>query len=367
MELDNQQIGDVFRKAFRDFEQKPDPVVWKGVSRQLLVRRILRISYTWVAPALVVAFAVGWFLYPSAVHNKPAVPVTNERSVTPVKTQEPAVVRHDVPAQTAPEVENQPGQGKDEPQKKQASQSADSRKDSHTPESPSARSVAKVESVTPGQPATVVPASSHQAKPDASSGVLHKAEKEVAGEQRTVANKQKPVVAEAKPDETKETGELPVISETTYAICAGEEVPLTAPEGWRYSWSTGDFARNIAVKPDETTSYEVIVEDREGNQSVARFTVDVLDCSIFVPKAFSPNNDGSNDLFLVRGEGITQFEMKVFSKWGELVFETRDIFQGWDGNLRGTRAPVDAYIYQIRFTDEAGNWHNVQGSVTLVP
>jgi len=365
MEFDNQQIGGAFREAFRDFEQKPDPGVWKGLSRQLLIRKILRVSYTWVAPALVVAFAVGWFFY-STTDNKPAEPVRSKQAVVSSASQKPDDIPTGNQTQAVSVVNEQQSEiEKDKPVKTTSPQNADSKQDEHIAK-PVTRTVSKPEARPAVQQTSPAPASSHPEQSDITPVLSQSTGKEIVKE-KPVTHNQASTEVEKKPAEVNEPEQQPVITETTYFVCAGEEVSLTAPEGWRYTWSTGDFARNITVKPDETTSYEVTVEDRDGKPGITRFIVNILDCSIFVPRAFSPNNDGSNDLFLVRGEGITQFEMKVYSKWGELVFETRDIFQGWDGYLRGSRAPVDAYIYQIRFTDEAGNWHNVQGSVALVP
>lgn len=72
-----------------------------------------------------------------------------------------------------------------------------------------------------------------------------------------------------------------------------------------------------------------------------------------VANAFTPNGDGKNDLVYVRGFEIKQMEWKIFSRWGNLVFETRDFTKGWDGRLNGEVLPQDVYSYtlDIEFTD----------------
>jgi len=357
MENDNQQIGNAFREAFRDFEEQPSLSVWKGLSRTLFLRRLLKISYTYIAPVAILGVVAVWILGSDSPVNK----IVTNNKVEPTIIQEvysdnpvadtsvvPAGITSNAkesikPAKSA-EIAEEP---KDIPEF-----SVKVRKENTAAESKHVP-VAKVAESSTGNPVE---------KTEVSKPV-----------QKEVKISKEPIKIVTNQPE-KEILPVPVMDsvenktiETTYSICSGEEVSLTAPEGWRYEWNTNDYARNISVKPAETSIYEVVVEDRDGHKTVARFIIDVLECSIYIPKAFSPNNDGSNDLLLVRGEGINQFEMKVFNKWGELMFETRDINQGWDGRFRGNKAPLDAYIYQIRFTDETGRWHNVQGTVTLVP
>jgi len=75
-----------------------------------------------------------------------------------------------------------------------------------------------------------------------------------------------------------------------------------------------------------------------------------------VPSAFSPNGDGLNDTFKVLGESISSFHLIICDRWGRVVFETRDIYQGWDGTLKGLPAPVGLYYYNIFY--EGNDMHN---------
>lgn len=89
---------------------------------------------------------------------------------------------------------------------------------------------------------------------------------------------------------------------------------------------------------------------------------------IFVPKAFSPNNDGKNDLFMAYGEDVNEFEFRVFNRWGQLMFTTYDVTSGWDGTIRnsGRLATNDLYIYAIKGTDKYGRQFEVSGTVNLI-
>jgi gliding motility-associated-like protein len=68
---------------------------------------------------------------------------------------------------------------------------------------------------------------------------------------------------------------------------------------------------------------------------------------VFVPDIFSPNDDGRNDTLYVRGLFVSRLEFRVYSRWGEVVFETTSPTKGWDGNLRGAPAPSGSYYYTL--------------------
>lgn len=86
----------------------------------------------------------------------------------------------------------------------------------------------------------------------------------------------------------------------------------------------------------------------------------------YVPNAFAP--DGVNKVFGPSGQffDFTLFEMTIYNRWGELIFESRDINKGWDGTIGGEEAPLGSYVYAIRFVDANGNEHRRKGTVTLI-
>jgi gliding motility-associated-like protein len=86
--------------------------------------------------------------------------------------------------------------------------------------------------------------------------------------------------------------------------------------------------------------------------------------SIFIPDAFTPNGDGINDTFGVKGEGLQNFTMRIFNRWGEVVFESINPKQQWDGTYNGKPVQCDTYVYQL-FASGLGSEART-GSVTLV-
>lgn len=77
------------------------------------------------------------------------------------------------------------------------------------------------------------------------------------------------------------------------------------------------------------------------------------ECKLYVPNIFSPNDDGINDLFLAATDcTVSDFQMKIFSRWGRLVFESKRLEDGWDGKVNGAQLPADTYVYFIQYNFE---------------
>ncbi|HVX49418.1 MAG TPA: gliding motility-associated C-terminal domain-containing protein [Chitinophagaceae bacterium] len=88
---------------------------------------------------------------------------------------------------------------------------------------------------------------------------------------------------------------------------------------------------------------------------------------IYVPNAFTPNGDGVNDIFRPFPVGIKKLEyFRVFSRWGNMVYQTQVYLAGWDGNIKGRQAPPGTYIYEVRGKDYNGKAVFKKGSVLLV-
>lgn len=87
----------------------------------------------------------------------------------------------------------------------------------------------------------------------------------------------------------------------------------------------------------------------------------------FVPNAFTPSGDGLNDIFKPRITGVTDYDFMIFNRWGQLIFETKDINKGWDGTFKGNQCQQEVYVYRIKFTDvEFNKKHDHIGRVTLI-
>ncbi|MCC6690404.1 MAG: gliding motility-associated C-terminal domain-containing protein [Bacteroidia bacterium] len=155
-------------------------------------------------------------------------------------------------------------------------------------------------------------------------------------------------------------------------IIRGTNTTLTAGGGTTYSWtpSTGlscDTCATPVATPTETTTYCVEARNAGGCVSNAcmTVTVDILCGELFVPKAFSPNNDGQNEIEYVMGNCITDLEFAIFDRWGEKVFTTNDITIGWDGTYHGEKLDAAVFVYYLK-AKVKGVEVNKHGNITLV-
>ncbi|MFN0212903.1 MAG: PKD domain-containing protein, partial [Saprospiraceae bacterium] len=144
-----------------------------------------------------------------------------------------------------------------------------------------------------------------------------------------------------------------------------------------YTWTpSGTLSSpNTAVteaSPTETTTYTVTVINSDGCLALDTVTVFVkpnncISPFVFIPKAFTPNNDEKNDYFVPRADGMTALKFVVWDRWGEIVFETYDPNTlGWDGSFKGKTATPDAYAWYVRLTCGNGDIYEDRGNVTLL-
>jgi len=126
--------------------------------------------------------------------------------------------------------------------------------------------------------------------------------------------------------------------------------------------------------PKNTTSY-IATAINNGTCAASdsiKITVICDNNNFFVPNTFSPNGDGMNDVFYVRGKGLNIIpSMIIYNRWGQIVFEKRDFAPndpsvGWDGNFNGKKAPIDVYIYTIEIICDNSTLIPYHGNITLI-
>jgi len=113
----------------------------------------------------------------------------------------------------------------------------------------------------------------------------------------------------------------------------------------------------------------VVTTDKGCKDTLIRPLVVGEDFGIYVPNAFTPNNDGFNDVFQPKGFGIVKYEITIFDRWGEVVFKTKSFEEGWDGRYQGRGNQIvkeDVYTWLINCTSVFGKSHELKGHVTLI-
>lgn len=115
-----------------------------------------------------------------------------------------------------------------------------------------------------------------------------------------------------------------------------------------------------------TYTVRAIATDPGLASAVSNAVTIIKEPNIYYPAAFTPNGDGLNDLFRVFGQYIVSFEMRIFNRWGELMYTTHDMEEGWDGSFNGKAMPEGTYIFVANISDLAGRTHKRSGSVHLL-
>lgn len=158
-------------------------------------------------------------------------------------------------------------------------------------------------------------------------------------------------------------------------IVQGESVFFNAKGGIIYEWTPARYLNStnisnpIGYYPD-TGKFDYQVFIQSVNQCTGYDTIQVWvvgQGALFVPSAFSPNGDGLNDLLKPIAIGIKEYDyFRVFNRWGEVVYETETIGDGWDGYFRGMKADIGTYFWMLKAIDKDDKIINQKGDVTLI-
>ncbi len=163
-------------------------------------------------------------------------------------------------------------------------------------------------------------------------------------------------------------------------VVTNQPLQLQATGGLNYSWSpafglsdanvSNPVATFVSSPPEGSYRYKVLVADEIGCVDSAYMQVQVFSSGpeIYVPSAFTPNNDGKNDFFQVVAAGIRRIEVfQLYNRWGQLIYNSPGTHsRGWDGNFGGKPQPPDTYVYMVKATDYTGKPIFKRGTVVLI-
>jgi len=171
--------------------------------------------------------------------------------------------------------------------------------------------------------------------------------------------------------------DLPVLivdGDTTINI--GETATVYASGGVSYNWSpnvngntiTCVTCSNTVVQPTLTTQYIVVASNSPycKVQDTVTVIVDINCGDFFIPNVFSPNDDGLNDVINVHGRCISTFNLQIFNRWGEKVFETTTLENSWDGTFRGKKMDTGVFVYKADGVSIDGQSFKMKGNITLI-
>ncbi|CAG5084971.1 DUF7948 domain-containing protein [Parvicella tangerina] len=154
-------------------------------------------------------------------------------------------------------------------------------------------------------------------------------------------------------------------------VLAGQEIELEGTtNGTSYFWSDQDSTLctdcyTAIVTPEESTTYYFTAIDTNGCRNLDSVEV-LIESSLYVPNAFTPNGDGYNDFFKVEAREVHDYQLYIFNRWGQLIFETTDTEASWDGKYKGSAVQVDAYVWKIDYLDNQNERHKFIGHVNVI-
>lgn len=168
------------------------------------------------------------------------------------------------------------------------------------------------------------------------------------------------------------TGLPDVALRTDTTLCLGSSLELNAASNLpvSYLWNDGSTADHIMTSSPGTYSVQATNSCGVSSDSVTLTFID-CSCDLFVPNAFTPNNDGLNDVFLpvAACKYLQEYHLEIFNRWSQLIFESHDLNTGWSGNYMRHPAEMGAYIYFITYTAAVNTVvesKTMHGNLTLI-
>jgi gliding motility-associated-like protein len=142
-----------------------------------------------------------------------------------------------------------------------------------------------------------------------------------------------------------------------------------------WDWDFGDHKTSINRNPFHTYSdtgrfiiTQIAISDLGCNDTIQHTVRINPQPSLYIPNAFSPGDDKLNDVFLPKGNGISDFSMSIFDRWGKEIFKTNSMDNGWDGRINGAQEIVTegTYVYKIYLKDALQINRSYVGSITVI-
>ncbi len=165
---------------------------------------------------------------------------------------------------------------------------------------------------------------------------------------------------------------VPKVTEILYPEITFIDLSSGSPVEWHWQFGTGDVSdvpSPVYNYPDTGTfTVQLEIVNQYGCSDTVEHTVLILPSfTIYVPSSFTPDGNGINDVFAPKGIGWTNYELRIFSRWGPQVFESFDPAVAWDGTIRGKeQALPGVYVWRIYVRDNHKRQQDFIGNVTLV-
>jgi gliding motility-associated-like protein len=159
-------------------------------------------------------------------------------------------------------------------------------------------------------------------------------------------------------------------NDSAYCFFNGDTLYLNGPAADSYLWQpTGETTPSITVIAPAI--YTLTATKSNGCKSTALISVkEICEPNVFIPSAFTPDDDGINDIFLPIINNVENFNFRIQNRRGQTVFFSEDASKGWDGKFNGVDAPIGVYVYRLNYLafDAEGSKikEKILGTITLI-
>ena len=163
-----------------------------------------------------------------------------------------------------------------------------------------------------------------------------------------------------------------ILSPQEYTLYIGDTLFLELSENYTsYQWfnnNNDSISTNTILSVYQAGQYYVYVEDQNGCYDYSNTVIvnEVPRTELYVPNTFTPNADWHNEVFIVYGENIKEYSMKIFDRWGDLLFESNNIEKHWDGYFNGNKVEQDKYLYHIEIIGEDDKLFTKSGIINVI-
>lgn len=351
--MEEKEIGELFRENLSDFQGSIPGDGWQKIQKDPAVKKITRPyrvkKAIWITAATIAVVGVAALAFiaqtPKQTAEQTNIPTTKQVVVSPEISSVGLANENNA---LAPSHNNL------------------SRTEVESNETSPVQNVQKNEAIL------AHPLEMHEINTHGSSHPIVK-EETIIAENRTTEIQAKPQSASQSPSQNHTKTLKTDGTETALrysgdtSVCKNSPVTLYVENALNVRWSTGMQDKMLTIIPEEPTMIYAQVEKLDKSDTVIYFQIDVFDCELFIPSAFTPNGDGLNDEFIVYAPmEIAQFECVIFDKASRVLFQTKSIQQGWDGTFEGRPLPSGGYFYVIKFRDRLNEQHIQKGQVVLV-
>lgn len=359
--MKEQEIGELYQQKLAGFQSQPPAGMWEKIQQDAAVRKFTRRRQLrfWglrvALPALIVASVVAVLLVPRqdapTVKKQPmATKSAVEVSATPLASTAPQA---SIPASTSPT-------------SARTATATQNRATSHAEPTTSVITTAAATQETHTNVAAEKPAVSHHTTPAATTP--HN--KTVSPATHLAKDGKETFFGGHATNEQIyiEKSDNSLIFSNDTMVCRNSSVTIFVKNAQNVWWSFGSQKPTETIIIEEPTLVEATVQTNEGKDTVIRINIGVYDCELFIPTAFTPNDDGLNDEWIVYAPAtFTDFECSVYDKTGRMLFHSKNIHQGWDGkSSEGKYMTTGAYFYVCTYRDEMGQKRVQKGQVTLI-